>query len=115
MDNKEYNEHDHECGCGCHEEHEHDHECGCEDEEMQFINLTLDDGTETECGVIGVFEVEDKDYIALLSEDDDVLLYRFEEIDEESIDLLRIEDDAEFELVAEAFEELFDEVEEDEE
>ncbi len=106
MDNKE-------CNCNDHHDHDHECDCGCNDEEMQVINLTLDDGSEMQCGVIGVFDVEEKSYIALLSDEDEVLLYEFKEVDEESIDLIRIEDDAEFDLVAEAFEELFDEIEEE--
>ena len=34
-------------------------------EEEDIITLEYDDGTEEECGVIGVFDVDDKDYIAL--------------------------------------------------
>ena len=43
-----------------------------EEEELDTIVLTLEDGGEIECGILGVFEVEgyDSDYIALVSEDD---------------------------------------------
>ncbi len=101
--------------CGGHD-HEHNHEegCGC-GEEMQMITLTLDDDTEMECGVIGMFDVEENSYIALLTDDEEVLLYRFEEIDEESIDLINIDDEEEFEKVSEAFYENFEEGFEDEE
>ena len=66
MGNHEH-EHDpkHECGCGCGHEHDHDHEdCCCEDADM--IYLTLDDDTELECQILGVFEVGEQEYIALL-------------------------------------------------
>ena len=98
MTNK-HDENDH-CGCGC----------GCEDD-MDVIYLTLDDDTELECNVLGIFEVEDYEYIALAPIDNDqVLLYRYEE-DDEGFDLINIEDDEEFEIVSEAFYTLF--IEED--
>lgn len=90
-------------------EHDHDHS-----EEMQYINLTLDDGEEVEYGVVGVFELEDKEYIALVNEEEVVYLYEYEEINEEEIDLINIEDDEEFELVSEEFLKLFDEYSEEE-
>jgi uncharacterized protein YrzB (UPF0473 family) len=100
--------HDENCNCG-NEEHDH---CGCGcDDEMEIITLTLDDDTELECNVLGTFEVDDCEYIALVPFDDDqVLLYRYEE-DEEGFELINIEDDEEFEVVSEAFYTLF--VEED--
>lgn len=104
--------HDENCGCD-NGIHEHDNcgcDCGCNDE-MDIIYLTLDDGTEIECAVLGTFEVDDYEYMALVPVDDEqVLLYRLEE-DEEGLDLINIEDDEEFEIVSEAFHELF--VEED--
>lgn len=100
--------HDENCECGS-GDHEH---FGCDhEEEMDIIYLTLDDDTELECNVLGTFEVDDYEYIALVPMDDDqVLLYRFKE-DEDGIDLLSIEDDEEFEIVSDAFYEMF--VEED--
>ena len=102
----------HDENCGCNHELEHDDHCGCGcDDEMDLIYLTLDDDTELECNVLGTFEVDDYEYIALVPVDDDqVFLYRYEE-DEEGIDLIDIEDDEEFEIVSEAFYTLF--VEED--
>jgi len=94
------------CGCGCDHDHDHDHE------EMETIMLTLDDDTELECGIIGVFEVEDKEYIALLPlEDETVLIYAYKENGEE-IELDTIDDDSLFEKVSNAFYELFDDEEE---
>lgn len=98
------NEEHEECECG--EDHHHDHECGCE-EEMEFITLTLDDGEEVEYGVIGTFGVEDKTYMALLSDEEDIFLYEYVEIDEEAVDLINIEDDVEFEMVSDMFMNLF--------
>lgn len=97
--------------CGCGHDHEHDHE----EMEMETMFLTLDDDTEVECGILGVFAVEGiegKEYIALLPlEDETVLLYQYEE-DGEEVELSVIEEDAEFDKVSEAFYELFDEEEE---
>lgn len=84
---------------------EYDHQ------EPETIYLTLDDGTEIDCDVLGIFQIEDKEYIALLPfEDDQVFLYEYVE-DDEGINLLNIEDDEDFDLVSEAFYTLF--VEED--
>ncbi len=101
----------------CNHDHDHDHE------EMEIITLTLDDDTELECGVLGIFEVEDKEYIALLplgedEEEDEVLLYQYKEIDDEEFELELIEDQEEFDLVSEAFYALYtddDDFEDDEE
>ena len=79
-----------------------------EDEEPVILNIVLEDGEELPCEVIGIFEVEGKEYIALLPEDDDrVLLYIYNEIGDDDVDLQNIEDDAEFETVTEAFWEIF--------
>jgi len=102
--------------CGCND-HEHDHEHDHEDEEgIDTISLTLDDGTEAVCEILGNFEMNGINYIVLMPEDDDeVLIYRYKEEGEE-ISLEAIESDEEFEAVSEAFDELFcDEDEDDEE
>lgn len=104
--------HDHNCGHDC--GHDHDHDCGHDhtEEGLDSIVLTLEDDTELECGVLGIFEVseEDRDYIALVSmEDEQVLLYRYmeDEEDPEVFSLESIETDEEFEHVAAVFHELF--------
>lgn len=116
MDNKkdetfEYNdEHCGGCGCGCDCGDDHEHE-DFEFEDMDgndIIYLTLDDDTELECSVLGIFEVEDVEYIALLPMgEEEVLLYKYIEHEDEEFDLLPIEDEGEFETVSEAFEALF--------
>lgn len=94
-----------DCGCGCGQDHEH--------EEMETMMLTLDDDTELECGIIGVFEVEGKDYIALLpAEEETVLIYEFKET-EDDVELGMIEDDDLFDKVSAAFNEIWDEEDED--
>ena len=98
------------------EKHTHDCDCGCEMEEMETMTFTLDDDTELECGIIGVFDVDSKDYIALLPlEDETVLIYEYKENEDGEVELGLIEDDALFEKVTDAFYELWGEEEEDEE
>lgn len=107
-----------ECGCGvdCDDPLHH------ESEDLEFHNvnensmmhLVLDDDTELECMVLGFFEVDESEYIALLPVDEKeaeagVLLYEYVELEDEAFDLLSIEDDEEFENVSEAFSELFSE------
>ena len=86
-------------------------------EECDQITLTLEDGTDLVCDVISVFPVNDKNYIALLPSNDDpdaeIFLYRFIENGEE-IELENIEDDEEFEMVSDAFDEVLDAAEFDE-
>ncbi len=86
------------CDCG----HDHDHEHGHHHNHM--ITLTLDDDTELECVVLGIFDVDDKEYIALLPEEgDDVFIYQYNELEDGEIDLQNIESQDEFDNVAEVF------------
>lgn len=84
------------------------------------VTLTLDDDTELECIVLTIFPAGDKEYIALLpmdgSEDEEgeVYLYRYEEDADGNPSLSNIEDDDEYDIVADAFDELLDEQEYDE-
>ncbi len=99
--------HDENCDCCNHDGEDYKDCC----DEFDTVYLTLDDDSEIECNILGIFEVEDKEYIALLPYDDDqVFLYEYVE-DEDGIDLINIEDDEEFDVVSEAFYTLF--VEED--
>ena len=80
------------------------------------MTLDLDDGSKVECIVVNVFTVNDRQYIALLpmsedgSVDDDaqVWLYRFTEMGEGDVQLDQIEDDEEYDLVSDYFDELLD-------
>ena len=82
-----------------------------EEEEAEFITLEFEDGTEVEAEIMGIFEVEGKEYIALIPDDDsdDVYLYGYQEVSDEEFELIDIEDDAEFDKVVKVFEELTDE------
>ena len=81
------------------------------EEEAEFITLEFEDGTEVEAEIMGIFEVDGKEYIALIPDDDsdDVYLYGYNEVSEEEFELIDIEDDDEFDRVVKVFEELTDE------
>ena len=94
-----------------------------EELDMEFddtVTLTLDDGEEVECAVIAIYPVDGKDYIALLpmegeaADTGEVYLYRYEEDEDGNPDLSNIEDDDEYEMAADAFDELLDMEEYDE-
>ena len=75
------------------------------------VTLTLEHGSELTCDVIAIYPCGERDYIALLPENDpdgDYLLYRFIDNGEGDYDLDDIEDDEEFEAASEAFDELMD-------
>lgn len=80
-------------------------------EEADFITLEFDDGVEVECEIMGVFDYEDKEYIALIPNDDtdDVYIYGYKEIGDDEFELVDIEDDAEFEKVVAEFDKIMDE------
>lgn len=84
-------------------------DCGT-DEDFEIMTLEFDDGSEVECEVIGVFDVDGKDYIALYATDgsDEVYLYGYKELDDgvNDCELIDIENDEEYEKVCAEFEEL---------
>lgn len=94
-----------------------------EKEEMT-VDLELDDGSKVTCAVVTILTVTGKDYIALLPLDEkgentegEVWFYRYSENpddpNEEPV-LGYIEDDEEYEAVADAFDEFLDTAEFDE-
>ncbi len=91
-----------------------------ENTEDMTVTLTLDDGTDLECVVLTIFEAGDKEYIALLpldgmeAEEGEVYLYRYTEDENGNPDLENILSDEEYEVVADAFDELLDTEEYDE-
>lgn len=88
-----------------------------EEAEETTVTLTLDDDTTLECIVINIFQAGDKEYIALLpmegeaAEDGEVYLYRYSEDEDGQPNLENIEDDEEFEIVSDAFDEMLDSAE----
>ena len=114
MEDKEHQE-----GCGCGHDHVHETDCGCGcDHGHQTVTITFDNDTEVECAVLGIFDADGKEYIALVPVgDEEVLIYRYHEVDGQA-DLSQIESDEEYEMVAEAFYVAFNdelELDEDEE
>jgi hypothetical protein len=82
-------------------------------DDTEFITLEFDDGTAIECEIMGVFDCEDKEYIALIpdNDSDDVYIYGYREVSEDEFELIDIEDDNEFEKVIDEFEQLTDNIE----
>ena len=88
-----------------------------DDESDMQVTLSLDDGSEVECTILTIFELEEQNYIALLPLDEDgneneegeVFIYRYFEDEEGNPSLENIEDDEEYEAVADRFDELLDE------
>ena len=82
------------------------------------VTLTLDDDSTVECAIVGIFDAAEKEYIALLpldekgnaSEEGDVYLYRFQEVNGNPT-LDNIESDEEYGMVADAFDEWLDNAE----
>ena len=72
------------------------------DDEDMFVTLDLDDGSSMECQILTIFEADGRDYIALLPVDED---------EQPNPSLENIEDDEEYEVVSDRFDELLDEAE----
>jgi len=84
------------------------------------VTLQLDNDETVECAILTIFPVAGRDYIALLpldengeNEDGEVYIYRYENVDG-TPQLDNIEDDDEYEAVADAFDEMLDAAEYDE-
>ncbi|PKM66388.1 MAG: DUF1292 domain-containing protein [Firmicutes bacterium HGW-Firmicutes-2] len=95
-----------DCGCG------HDHE----DHHHDTITLTMENNEQVECAVLGIFEVEDQEYVALLPEDsEDVFIYIYKEDENGEIELENIESQEDFDKISAAFLEIMENEEEEEE
>lgn len=77
--------------------------------EDEIITLEFDDGQSFECGIMGVFDLDDQQYIALEAFDgsDDVYLYIYVPTDDD-FELLDIPEE-DFDRVAAEFDRLMDE------
>ena len=87
------------------------------EEDVITVTLTLDNDEVVECAVLTTYEAGGNEYIALLPMDEageeatgDVDLYRYREVDGEPT-LENIDDDEEYEIAADAFDEWMDEQE----
>lgn len=85
-----------------------------ENEELT-VTLTLDNNEELECAVLTIYKAGDQEYIALLplneegdNDEGEVFIYRFSESAEGEPKLENIEDDEEYELAADKFDEWLD-------
>ena len=93
------------------------------DEEMT-VELELEDGSKVLCAIITILTVQEQDYIALLpldengeNTDGEVWFYRYSEDENDpnvEPELSYIDDDEEYEMVADAFDEYLDNAEFDE-
>lgn len=95
-----------------------------ENEEEMTVELELEDGSKITCAIVTILTVQNQDYIALLplnekgeNTEGEVWFYRYQE-DENNPDaepeLTYIEEDDEYEIVADAFDEYLDNAEFDE-
>ena len=111
-ENKKHVHGDCDCDCGC----EHDHcDCGCEDD---IVELTTDDGKKLKFYFVGTIEYKGKNYSAFEPaeeiegiDEEDLIIFELSGDDEETADLLPIEDEA---LLDEVFQEFCRVLEEDE-
>ena len=90
------------------------------EEEEMTVTLTLDDDTEVECVVLTIFTAGERDYIALLPMEERTLRkakYTCTATARQRTELLfwtTSRDDDEYEIVADAFDEMLDDQEYDE-
>ncbi|WP_240840090.1 DUF1292 domain-containing protein [Acidaminobacter sp. JC074] len=74
------------------------------EEEYDVVSLNLQDGSVLECPVLDVFEVDGKEYIALLHPKDDVaMLYGYLDNEDGTIEVTDIISDEEFDKVSKLF------------
>jgi hypothetical protein len=93
-----------------------------QNDEQITVDIELDDGRNVTCAVLIVLTVQEKDYIVLLpldehgqNNDGNVWFYEFiQKSKDEEPQLGYIEDDDEYEAVADAFDEYLDDIEFDE-
>ena len=95
------------CNCGC-DEHGHDCDCDCCDEDV--VELVTDDGKKLKFYFVGTIEYKGKNYSAFEPaeqiegiEDDDLIIFELAGDDEETADLLPVEDEAILDAVFEEF------------
>jgi len=76
------------------------------DDEKDIVTLEFDDGEDAECEVLGVFDANGKEYIALVPQDDsgDVYIYGYKEVSDDEYEMFDIEDDEEFKAATAEFE-----------
>lgn len=109
-----------DCDCGCEHDHEHcDHEgcdCGCEDEDI--VTLTMDNGKSYDFYSDGTIEYKGKYYCAFEPAEEvegldegDVVIFELSGDDEETAELIPVEDEAILDAVFQEFCRIFEEEE----
>ena len=80
-------------------------------DEADIITLEFDDDETIECEIMGIFDYEGNDYIALIPMDDsdDVYIYGYKEVGEDEFEIVDIEDDELFAKVVEEFDAIMSE------
>lgn len=97
-------------------DHGADCTCGCQDNKDEDMTITLDFGEEgtVEVEPLLFFDLDGKDYIALVPTDEeaeDVYFFIYHDLADEEFEFLDIEDDDEFNRVVAEFERIIDEAE----
>jgi len=83
------------------------------EEEMNIITLTDEDGVETQFEYLDVIEYEGKEYLFLLpveEESDEIVVLEIEPVDEENENYLPVESDAVLQAVYAVFKERYKDV-----
>ena len=84
------------------------------EEENPIIHLEMEDGVQLDCAVICIALVPVKD-LENDEEESELLLYRYEELPDDEVQLDNIEDDEEYEMVSAAFDAILEEEDDEEE
>ncbi len=102
------------CGCGC--EHDDGCNCGCDMEDDGIVELTMDNGEKIKFFFVGTIEYKNKVYSAFEPaeeredmDEDDLYIFEVSGDDEETAELLPVEDEDLLEEVFEEFCRLLDE------
>lgn len=78
--------------------------------EEEIITLEFDDNTSADCIILGVFETDGREYIALTPEkiEGDVYIYKYQQVSNDEFELAEIFNDDEFASVAKVFNSLME-------
>ena len=74
-------------------------------DEADIITLEFDNDETIECEIMGIFDYDGNDYIALipLDDSDDVYIYGYKQISDDEFEIIEIEDEEEFDAAAAEF------------
>lgn len=84
-------------------------------EDLGTVTLTLDNDEELECDILTIFHAGERDYIALAPQGDEygdvVYLYRYIDHEDADPELALIEDEEEYEIASDKYDEWLDTME----